>query len=634
MLAAVRFRTLAPALALAVALACRQEPDAPAAAPARPAAVADRGGSADARRSAQRRAAQAHARTRRAAAARLLGLDPRRPALRRRQPARRSAWCSSSSTPRCARRPSSRRRLQRDRAAARQAQLPDRRGRHRVDPRASGGVRQAATASTSRSSTIRTPRSPSKLGLRVPVALLGVDAEGYVIFGLGQFAVDEPRRAIAIEAQIREALRLPARPTDAAEPGSEASRSPRPSGRRCSTSKEGFDLASQRGKPLVLIFFLHTCPHCHDLLALPEGVPADAAGGQAPAAGRGRDLRAHGIGAHAAAHGRLRLLPGPVRSDGKIRGGLRRLRGRSRHLPDRRQGRIVEPHAGLARPARGPAAHADREARRRAGADAAAHQGLQRQRRLRRLPRARARDLDAHASTPPPSTRWSRTAPTRTRSASAVTWSATASPAASRARRRRRELEDVGCETCHGRGGPHLSPDFVSAGNYAARLRHAVTTRSTRSASSTRPSCRASRTRRTPAIAKLPLEEKRKLLAARGAPRKDLLPTNAALRRLGRPAAAATRPSTRPGAQSPHAHAVETLDGRPQAGQPGLPALPHDRLRPPGRLPRDGACPRSTRTSPRVGCESCHGPGGDHVAEGAREDRHASSRSATSATPA
>ena len=29
-------------------------------------------------------------------------------------------------------------------------------------------------------------------------------------------------------------------------------------------------------------------------------------------------------------------------------------------------------------------------------------------------------------------------------------------------------LEDVGCESCHGRGGPHLSPDFVKAGDYSS----------------------------------------------------------------------------------------------------------------------------------------------------------------------
>jgi len=32
-----------------------------------------------------------------------------------------------------------------------------------------------------------------------------------------------------------------------------------------------------------------------------------------------------------------------------------------------------------------------------------------------------------------------------------------------------RVLEDVGCEACHGRGGPHLSPAFVVEGDYAPR---------------------------------------------------------------------------------------------------------------------------------------------------------------------
>ncbi len=47
-----------------------------------------------------------------------------------------------------------------------------------------------------------------RLGLRSPLALIGVDAEGYVTFGLAQFPSDE-HAASRIEEQIRTSLRLP-----------------------------------------------------------------------------------------------------------------------------------------------------------------------------------------------------------------------------------------------------------------------------------------------------------------------------------------------------------------------------------------------------------------------------------------
>jgi peroxiredoxin len=112
-----------------------------------------------------------------------------------------------------------------------------------------------------------------KLGIRVPTALLGVDADGYVIFGLGQFALDAPEAASAIEAQVREALRLPGAedalaPALGSKPLAPTFRAP------VLDVEESFDLAAHRGEPLILIFFLHTCPHCHELLAfLKETLP-------------------------------------------------------------------------------------------------------------------------------------------------------------------------------------------------------------------------------------------------------------------------------------------------------------------------------------------------------------------------
>ena len=58
----------------------------------------------------------------------------------------------------------------------------------------------------------------SRLGLRTPLAILGVDAEGYVIFGLAQFAAKGPGAVAAIEEQLRTSLRLP-EPDSGSPPG-------------------------------------------------------------------------------------------------------------------------------------------------------------------------------------------------------------------------------------------------------------------------------------------------------------------------------------------------------------------------------------------------------------------------------
>jgi peroxiredoxin len=41
------------------------------------------------------------------------------------------------------------------------------------------------------------------LGLRTPVAILGIDAEGYVVFGRAQFATQAPNASRLIDAQLR-----------------------------------------------------------------------------------------------------------------------------------------------------------------------------------------------------------------------------------------------------------------------------------------------------------------------------------------------------------------------------------------------------------------------------------------------
>ena len=97
-----------------------------------------------------------------------------------------------------------------------------------------------------------------RFGLRVPSGMLGVDTEGYVIFGYSEFP---GREAEAIETNLRAALRLPEFGAGGpSRPEAPAFRAP------VLDRDEPFDTAAHRGEPLVLVFFLHTCPHCHAAL--------------------------------------------------------------------------------------------------------------------------------------------------------------------------------------------------------------------------------------------------------------------------------------------------------------------------------------------------------------------------------
>jgi hypothetical protein len=44
--------------------------------------------------------------------------------------------------------------------------------------------------------------------------------------------------------------------------------------------KKGVVDSPTRGKPVMLLFFLHTCPHCHEALGVPEESDGRTAGGQ------------------------------------------------------------------------------------------------------------------------------------------------------------------------------------------------------------------------------------------------------------------------------------------------------------------------------------------------------------------
>jgi peroxiredoxin len=607
----VRFRTLAPALAFAVAIACRQEPEAPAPDP----------GAADV--------------TRTAAAA-----DPPAP-VRKPPPAKHarsphekplpafSGWTLDDQrfeigsllgqrlllfffNPEVAEASVVAKTLQ---------PIAELRGKHnfQIIGIAAGSTRPKAAEFAKRGGfdfpvvDDSSAEIGRKLGLRVPVALLGVDAEGYVTFGMGQFAVGDPGAATAIEEQIREALRLPARAEEtAAGPGSQplapVFRAPQ------LDSRQEFDLAAQRGQPLMLTFFLHTCPHCHDLLRfLKDYLPRLPEDKRPRLVGIEISGRTESVRAELQSDG-FTFFPVLFDYDGKIRTAYGVFGG----VPDSflidSQGRIVHRLKGWERDQ---------------------HEALLRMRlaklggapvpMLLRTKGYSGNDVCGVCHELEHET-W-----TFTQHASAfdtlVTHAADADPecigchvvgygepGGFKTAVETPELEDVGCESCHGRGGPHLSPDFVKDGNYQAACASCHDPKHSLGFEYATFLPRISHAANA-AITKLPPEQKRQRLAALGAPRKDLLPTNA--RYVGSEACRSCHQAEHETwSASPHAHAVETLAAVRKQGNPDCLRCHTTGFARPGGFPEKGQ-PDQHPDLAAVGCESCHGPGGDHVTEGA-----------------
>jgi len=449
-------------------------------------------------------------------------------------------------------------------------------------------------------------RIAERLVGRAPTVLLGVDAEGYVVWGSDQFPPPGPGAINAIEAQIRSALRLPKH--DELIPGD------RPIAPLFSATvldqKERFDLAATRGRPVLLLFFLHTCPHCHDTLVYLKTALSDLPEDKRPVlVGLELTGRADAVRTKLRADG-LNYFPVLFDDDGKIQAVYGSFVGVPDLVMIDREGRIAYRMQGWREEVDGPLLRMRLaklvgapvpmllSAKGYSGSEACGvcHESQHETWELTNHAHAFSTLVKHGADTDGECVK-----------CHVVGFG---KPGGFNLDTKTHELEDVGCESCHGRGGPHLSPGAVAHGDYQSTClgchdpKHSLGFEYAAFLPRISHAANAS-------ILALPREQRQKILAERGAIRTDLLPT--AARHVGSEACRSCHAREFASwAAGPHAGALAPLESRHRAGdadclkchttgfnraggfQPGMAASEHSDLA-------------------RVGCESCHGPGGDHV---------------------
>jgi peroxiredoxin len=449
------------------------------------------------------------------------------------------------------------------------------------------------------------------LGLKSPVMLVGSDPEGRVGLALTALEHQDPLDAGVIEARVRDYLRIPAAGAQASGKLGEHPVAPAFEAKRLDGG-ETFRLADQKGKPVIVAFFLASCSHCQDALRffkselgrmteppLFVGITDDARPWTIAS-----NLEQQGLGFFpvlldperkiASSYGSFGHVPDIVMIDATGRIAFRSMGWEGAHDPDlarMRLAKLVGANVPMLLSRTGysgndvcAVCHASESATWRYTEHSFAFETLV----------AKGADRDAkcigcHVVGFGDKGGYSETL-------------------------RAKHLEDVGCETCHGRGGGHLETggkaasrgDYRSAclkchdqehslgfdyATFLPKVSHAM-------------------------IALQSDAERARRIANREKPR-DLLPTASA---YAGSEACKTCHAKEHGlwSQSGHAHAVETLEKRNKAGDPKCitcHVTGHGR---PGGFP-DGGRPGEHADLARVGCESCHGPGAEHVKAGGKQ---------------
>ena len=452
-----------------------------------------------------------------------------------------------------------------------------------------------------------------RLGLRSPVSLLGVDGEGYIVFGFGQL----PDDATAVEGHLRTVLRLPPSedPNDASEivngrhpvaPAFEAEVLDR---------DEPVSLAAHAGDPVVLIFFLHTCSHCHEALktlkTILAGLPADkrpavvaveVSGRTGPVRSMVRELELDFVTVAFDRDAKMRDLYGVhggvpeiflIDSEGRITARVQGWRDDTDPpLMKMRLAKLTGSPVPMLLRTRGYSGNEVCGVCHEMEADT--WQFTHHAQAFSTLVKHGAdRDpecVSCHVVGYDQPGGYTTTTP-------------------------KTYLEDVGCESCHGRGGPHLSEGFVTNADYAPvcgtchDAKHSLGF----DYATFRPAISHVENLQ---LTTLPAAERRALLAERGRPGGDLLANTGY---VGSDACAGCHASEyATWLSSPHARSLASLESKQQAGAPDCLRCHTTALGKSGGFADSGdlvSFAAENADLARVGCESCHGPGADHIGE-------------------
>jgi len=170
----------------------------------------------------------------------------------------------------------------------------------------------------------------------------------------------------------------------------------------------------------------------------------------------------------------------------------------------------------------------------------------------------------------------------------------------------------VSCENCHGRGGPHLSPGFVKEGNFADACLGCHNKEHSLGFDYASFLPKVSHR----AIAALSTQERASLIASRGKPR-DVLPQ--AADHVGSAACQSCHVAEfATWKEGRHAHAGQTLSDAGKDSEAECLACHTTGFERPGGFPASATLGEHPDLA-SVGCESCHGPGGDHVKDDVRK---------------